>query len=277
MKRIKIVCAMFLSFVILGSAIVYGETITKSIQVTYRNISIQVNGKIVPSEQEPFIYQGRTFVPLRTIGEAVNKTVEWDNAKNQIKISDPVPTHVRLDSIQSFISYLPDQCKMTETDEKLTEEEIDKIQKFNDDIFKRLGEEGKAPKVRGDGDYFKSYKIERLGDVITLFYNLHKTKDDLGNTRIYAAFPCIKYKDGSLYFLSISNFNNNWICGSSDGWYTDKYFSTSSQNSGDRLYFEYLAKVNNSIMFDKPNRSQQITDLYAICYWFRNSNLFTVD
>jgi hypothetical protein len=88
MKRIKIVFAIFLSVVILGSANVYGEKITKSIQVTYRNISILVNGRIVPSEQEPFIYQGRTFVPLRTIGEAVNKTVEWDNAKNQVSITD---------------------------------------------------------------------------------------------------------------------------------------------------------------------------------------------
>jgi hypothetical protein len=100
MKSIKIVSAIFLSVVLLTSAIVYGETITKTIQVTYRNISILVNGKVVPSEQEPFIYQGRTFVPLRTIGEAVNKTVEWDNTKNQVNITDK-PT----ESTQNFLSF----------------------------------------------------------------------------------------------------------------------------------------------------------------------------
>lgn len=88
MKRIKIICAVFLSFIILGSVYVYGENLVKTIQVTYRNITIQVNGKQISSEQEPFIYQGRTFVPFRTIGEAVNKTVEWDNAKNQVLIND---------------------------------------------------------------------------------------------------------------------------------------------------------------------------------------------
>jgi len=88
MKRIKIAGAVFLSCVILGSAVVYGENIVKTIQVTYRQISIFVNGKQVSSEPEPFIYQGRTFVPLRTVGEAVNKSVEWDNAKNQVKITD---------------------------------------------------------------------------------------------------------------------------------------------------------------------------------------------
>lgn len=88
MKSTKTVCAIFLSFVIFGSSIVFGETFTKSIQVTYRNISILVNGKQVPSEQEPFIYHGRTFVPLRIVGEALNKKVEWDNEKNRVNITD---------------------------------------------------------------------------------------------------------------------------------------------------------------------------------------------
>lgn len=100
MKRVKIVCAVFLSFMILGSVYVYGENIVKTIQVTYRNITIQVNGKTIPSEQEPFIYQGRTFVPLRTIGEAMNKNVEWDNAKNQVNITDKP-----IDTEQKFLSF----------------------------------------------------------------------------------------------------------------------------------------------------------------------------
>lgn len=77
MRSIKKILILVVSFFVLGIVVVYGDNITKTIQVTYRNISIQVNGKIIPSEQEPFIYQGRTFVPLRTIGEAVNKKVEW--------------------------------------------------------------------------------------------------------------------------------------------------------------------------------------------------------
>jgi hypothetical protein len=100
MKRVKIVSVIFLSFLLITSIVVFGEVITKSIQVTYRNISILVNGKIIPSEQEPFIYQGRTFLPLRTIGEAVNKTVDWDNAKNQVSITDK-PT----EADQNFLSF----------------------------------------------------------------------------------------------------------------------------------------------------------------------------
>lgn len=91
MKKLKIFFSVLLSVIIFSSAVVFADNITKMIQVTYRNIAILVDGKPIPSEQEPFIYQGRTFVPLRTIAEAVNKNVEWDNEKNQVNITDKEP------------------------------------------------------------------------------------------------------------------------------------------------------------------------------------------
>jgi hypothetical protein len=61
------------------------------IQVTYRNISILVNGKQIQSDKEPFIYQGSVFAPIRTIGEAVNKKIEWNDKENQMNIIDQEP------------------------------------------------------------------------------------------------------------------------------------------------------------------------------------------
>lgn len=97
MKKIVIVSLMFLiAFIFTGSwLLVTGKINTEKIQVTYRNISIQVNGKIIPSDQEPFLFGGRTFVPLRTIGEALNKKVDWDSTINQVIITDiPTPSEV---------------------------------------------------------------------------------------------------------------------------------------------------------------------------------------
>lgn len=273
MKRLNIVSACVLSFLFLTSAVVYGENLVKSIKVTYRNISILVNGKMISSEQEPFIYQGRTFVPLRTIGEAVNKKVVWDNAKNQVVFSDSKPPFVRLDSIQSLMSYLPDQYKMTKTDEKLTEEDFNKLQEFNDNLYKRIRLGDKAPSVKDES--YQSYQIDRLNEKIKLFFFFWKNVDKNTNVVTYHAnFPCIKYADGSMYFLSGTFSNNTHYCGASDGWYSDKHCNT-DVGKPEGYYLEYIAKVNNSILFDKPNRSQQITDLYVIYYWFRNSNLFT--
>jgi plastocyanin len=106
MKRSISIFVLLISFLSIGSMVwVYGEAITKSIQVTYKNITIKVNGKLVSSEQEPFIYGGRTFVPLRTIGEALNKKVDWDNQNNQVVITDiqaPAEKITQNISIKSF-------------------------------------------------------------------------------------------------------------------------------------------------------------------------------
>ncbi len=81
--------SLFVAIIFSSSlSLAYGETIAKTIQVTYRNITLWANGKHIPSEQEPFIYEGRTFVPLRTIAEALDKEVSWDNDENKVLIND---------------------------------------------------------------------------------------------------------------------------------------------------------------------------------------------
>lgn len=247
MKKIKLVFAVFLSIIILGSVYVYGENIGKSIHVTYRNISILVNGKIVPSEQEPFIYQGRTFVPLRTIGEAVNKTVEWDNAKNQIKISDPVSSVTRLGSYYELLNYFPDHYKYSKSDEKLTPSEISKIEEFWNIIKPK-----DAGKIEWEKYPPKSYRLKNNNEEMIVF-------------SIYRIM-CIRYKDGLLYFIGYLN-NSFYICGSSDGWISKNEFRDNGQSDEDRLYLDYIKRIDLSILKDNPNRTKQITDLYAIPLW----------
>lgn len=58
----------------------------QQIKVSYRDIKIVVDGKTVSSDTEPFIYGGRTFVPLRAISEALGKEVVWDAATYTVKI-----------------------------------------------------------------------------------------------------------------------------------------------------------------------------------------------
>jgi hypothetical protein len=68
--------------------VVYSSLGNKTITATYRNISIYVNGKKVTPEIEPFIYNGRTLVPLRFVSEALNKEVTWDDKTSRININD---------------------------------------------------------------------------------------------------------------------------------------------------------------------------------------------
>ena len=244
MKKIKIVFAVFLSFVILGSAVVFGASITKSIQVTYRNISILVNGKIVPSEQEPFIYQGRTFVPLRTIGEAVNKTVEWDNAKNQISIKEPVSSVTRLGSYSDLSNYMPDNFQFSKTTDKLSVDEIIKLE----EILKKYRPSSKLDFEKP----IKSYRLTSDNEELIVF------SLNVGT--------CIRYQDQSLYFIT-PKYTYGVTCASIDGWKAGLSHNLNNESDQDYFYFDYLIKINYSILKDKPNRTKQITDLFAISLW----------
>jgi hypothetical protein len=256
MKRFKIVSAIFLSFVLLSSTLfVYGANMLKNISVAYRNITIQINGKLIPSEQEPFIYAGRTFVPLRTIGDAFNKKVDWDNAKNQITISDPVPDILRLDSYTSLLNYFPDHFKISKSEQKLTTDQLRSVQIFIDRVYKNLKEKT-APDV--SKERIMAFTLEK-----------DKVKMDLFHV---AQTLIIRYPDQILYYTNYI-FNYMMPMGCSDNWYVQRE-SPSQDDKNVRFYFGYLDYINYSILFDKPNRTTQITDLFATYIWVIQKGLY---
>lgn len=59
---------------------------TQTIQVSFDQIKIAVDGNIITPKDasgnvvEPFIYNGTTYLPIRAIGEAIGKSVSWDQA-----------------------------------------------------------------------------------------------------------------------------------------------------------------------------------------------------
>lgn len=66
--------------------------IQQQLTVTYKNIQIYVDGqKITPTDAngnivEPFVSNGTTYLPVRAVGEALGKTVEWDGTTNTVYI-----------------------------------------------------------------------------------------------------------------------------------------------------------------------------------------------
>lgn len=72
----------------LGQASIASSVVsTKKVPVTYRGIQVLVEGKKIAGE-EPFIldHAGIVMVPVRTIAEAIGKSVEWDPQKNMVYI-----------------------------------------------------------------------------------------------------------------------------------------------------------------------------------------------
>lgn len=65
------------------------STGTRQIQVTYSGIGIMIDGKLVQTDNEPFIYQNRVYLPIRAVTEAMGAQVDWDAANNRVVITTP--------------------------------------------------------------------------------------------------------------------------------------------------------------------------------------------
>lgn len=82
------VLVTILAIGMIGSA--YAQTIKKTIEAEYRDIIIQINGKEISTVDtfgntaEPFIVDGRTYLPVRAIGEALGLEVTWDDATSTV-------------------------------------------------------------------------------------------------------------------------------------------------------------------------------------------------
>lgn len=60
----------------------------KDIRVYFRNIRLVVNGvQVTPADAEPFILDGRTYVPLRTVAETLGHHVQWDGDNSKVLIN----------------------------------------------------------------------------------------------------------------------------------------------------------------------------------------------
>ena len=76
----------------LGTCPVSAEDGTREISAAFRDIKIIVDGKQLSTPAEPFIYNGTTYLPVRAVGEAVGKEVDWDNDTKTVTLTTPPPT-----------------------------------------------------------------------------------------------------------------------------------------------------------------------------------------
>jgi hypothetical protein len=84
----KFVSGLLLGLIIATSIGVFAES--RSIEVFFNNIKIAINGDIVPMDPEPFIYSGRTYVPISFVAESFGKEVKFNETTNTVEINDMV-------------------------------------------------------------------------------------------------------------------------------------------------------------------------------------------
>jgi len=91
-KRIQGIIIGFLTATLLSGITVWAATGSQSISVTYRNIKLYVDGALITPKDvsgnivEPFIYNGTTYLPVRAVGEALGKQVDWDGDTSSVYV-----------------------------------------------------------------------------------------------------------------------------------------------------------------------------------------------
>jgi len=92
MKQVGIYIAGFITAIVilLSANSVWASSVLQAIYVSFDPIKIFIDGqeRNPPEDMKPFIYEGRTYVSLRYVGEAFGKNVDWDGTTRSVIITE---------------------------------------------------------------------------------------------------------------------------------------------------------------------------------------------
>lgn len=77
---------MSASLVFFSTMSVLGKISSTTIPVKFDNIKITLDGNLIATSNEPFIYNSVTYLPVRDVARATGKTVSWDSATKTVQL-----------------------------------------------------------------------------------------------------------------------------------------------------------------------------------------------
>ena len=87
-KSLKGFVAGFIASSLLAASVSYASG--GAVKQIFYDVGVAVNGKVLQlaDDMRPFTMDGRTFLPVRALSEALGKEVGWDEATRTVQISD---------------------------------------------------------------------------------------------------------------------------------------------------------------------------------------------
>jgi hypothetical protein len=124
MKKKKL--ALLVGLILIISTVTAFATgaVTKNIDVLYNNIKLVVDGKPIEfgedsagNKIEPFIYNGTTYLPVRAVGEAIGKKVDWDGSNQTVYLGEkPGEVNYMTEIIEPYDKHRLDTYKLNDTE-----------------------------------------------------------------------------------------------------------------------------------------------------------------
>ncbi len=96
-----LVAIIMLAFLLAFAGHAWGASLQRTISIQYENITLYADGvklELKDSEGnavEPFTYNGTVYLPLRSAGEALGKTVEWDGKNRIVLLNSSGTSHTQ--------------------------------------------------------------------------------------------------------------------------------------------------------------------------------------
>ncbi|TXK71832.1 copper amine oxidase N-terminal domain-containing protein [Paenibacillus sp. N3.4] len=87
MKQLRFTLGFIAGALVFGSVGVAAASSSKTIEVLFNVKDVKINNVSKMPEQQPFIYEGTTYVPLRYIAENLGSDVGWDEVNQTVTIN----------------------------------------------------------------------------------------------------------------------------------------------------------------------------------------------
>jgi len=88
-ERIKgIIIGVLITTIFMAAAIpAFARARQETITVSFNNIRIAIDGQIAQTENEPFVHNGRTYLPVRDVADAMGFDVTWEDTTNTVHLT----------------------------------------------------------------------------------------------------------------------------------------------------------------------------------------------
>jgi hypothetical protein len=93
-KKLKSLCAAAVMLATIAGTTTFAEQVSTKIDAYYVPLEFIFDGEqyAPPEDQQGFIYEGSTYVPLRFISYSLNKAVRWDGDSYTVTVEEPKDT-----------------------------------------------------------------------------------------------------------------------------------------------------------------------------------------
>jgi uncharacterized membrane protein YkoI len=81
------VIGVILTFILMSTIPAFARMAQETITVNFNNIRIVIDGQQVHTEFEPFIFQGRTYLPVHDVANAMGFDVTWEDTTNTVHLT----------------------------------------------------------------------------------------------------------------------------------------------------------------------------------------------